>query len=441
VSADGGVPQVIVAARGNETLSNPQVLPGGQAVLFSAAKSATWDTAQVQVQSLDGGARKTLVENASDGRYLPTGHLVYAVQGVLLVAPFDLGSLSVTGAPVPLVQGVTRSLSTIGGAQYTSSQTGVLAFEPGPVATASSAGAQDLVIVDRQGKTQPVGLPPGAYDSPRVSPDGRFVAFDASDTNGRQVWIAALGGGTAMRQLTFTGHNQDPIWSPDGKWVAFQSDRDGDHAIFRKRADGSAVAERLTKPESSAEHVPQAFSPDGLHLLYSLVRDGHWTLWAMNMKDKTATAFGAVSSAALVEAAFSPDGKWVAYQSNGESGTSEEQTFLQPFPATGAKYLVGDGGNPYWSPKGDQLILNWGPTKSEIVPVSTTPTVALGQPIDFPRAGLAGGNPANSRRNVDSLPDGEHIIGVTPSGQATTVNASSITVVLNWFDEVRQRVR
>ena len=160
------------------------------------------------------------------------------------------------------------------------------------------------------------------------------------------------------------------------------------------------------------------------------------------MKDRSATAFGVEESGGLVEGTFSPDGRWLAYQARPARAPSM-QTFLEPFPRTGAKYLVGAGGHPYWSPKGDQVILNVNAGMSAIVPVKTTPTVTFGQPVDFPRTGRRELSPLTNRRNADSLPDGEHIIGVTigPPATATEAAGEEIIVVLNWFDEVRRKMK
>jgi hypothetical protein len=248
----------------------PQLLPGGQAVLFSVKKAQdTWESGQVVVQKL-GGERKTLVEAAADGRYLPTGHLAYAVAGMLMAVPFDLANLTVTGGPAPIIEGVRRAVfnpqdpQANPAAQFTYSATGTLAFLPGPAAFQSSmSGDLDLGLFDRKGTGQPFKLKPAAYRSPRVSPDGRFVAFDIEDAKESAVWIHERTAGTAMRRLTFGGNNRSPIWSPDSRSVAFQSDREGDLALFQQRADGGGPAERLTKPESGEAHTPQSWSPDG----------------------------------------------------------------------------------------------------------------------------------------------------------------------------------
>ncbi len=442
VSPNGGVPEVIAAVEGDQMAALPQMLPGGKAVLFSVKKTSdNWDTAQIVVQTI-GGARKTLVEGGADGRYLPTGHLAYAYGGMLLAVPFDLSSLAVAGGPVPIVEGVRRAginPTATGAAQFSYSTNGALVFLPGPV-TLSSSSDLDLAMFDRKGAAQPFKLKPGAYRSPRVSPDGKFIAFDSEDDKEAIVWIYEVAGGTAMRRLTFGGKNRSPIWSPDGQSVAFQSDRDGDDAIFQQRADGSGTAERLTKPESGFMHTPQSWSPDGAHLLFTVHKPQQAALWTLSMKERKQTPFGDVRSIDLAEGAFAPHGRWIAYQAR-ESTGALRQVFLQPFPSTGAKYLVREGGHPYWSPKGNELILNTGPGQSLVIPVTTTPHVAFGQPVELSRIGRSEPNPALFRRNVDSMPDGEHIVGVLfAAGQGATAANSvpQISVVLNWFDEVRQ---
>ncbi|MGQ0734511.1 MAG: protein kinase domain-containing protein [Acidobacteriota bacterium] len=438
VPATGGTPEVIAAVDEGQVAASPQMLPDGRTVLFSVKTvGESWNLGQVVAQKLDGGERRTLVNGGADGRYLPTGHLVYALGGVLLGVTFDPASLAVSGAPVPLVEGVRRGgvASAASSTQYAYAATGSLAFVPGPADL--GLGGSDLVVFDGKGGIERLKLPPAAYRSPRVSPDGKRVAFDSDDGKETVVWVHELAGGTVMRRLTFGGRNAHPIWSRDGQWVVFQSDREGDRALFRQRADGSGAAERLTKPDAGTEHVPQAFSPDGSHLLFSVLKEREWTLWTMAMRDRTTTAFGDVRSEELAEGVFSPDGRWIAYRAR-EGGASTGQVFLQPFPATGAKFLVRAGGHAYFSAKGDRLILNIGPGQSVAIPVRTSPEVSFGQPVDVSRLGRTEGPPSQFRRNADAMPDGEHIIGVT--GGRFADDANSITIVLNWFDEVRQRL-
>ncbi len=430
----GGGPEIIAPPVGNEIASSPQMLPGGRGVLFSVR--TTSNDGHVVVQPLDGGVRKTLVEGL-DGRYLPTGHLVYAISGDLFAAPFDLASLSVSGEAVSLVEGIRRStlIASPAVAQFSYSATGSMAYLPGP-RIVSDANV-DLALFDRKGKAMPLRLPSRPYRSPRVSPGGKSVAFDIEDANGANVWVYELAGGKSMRQLTVGGKSRHPIWSRDGQWIAFQSDREGDLGIFRQRADGSGVAQRLTKAEGGTEYVPQSWSKDGGQLLFSMSKEKVWTLWTLSMKDRQVVPFGDVHSIEPAEGAFSPDGQWVAYRSR-ESEATPGEVYLQPFPATGAKHLVRNGSHVYWSPRGDELFVNAGAGQSVVIPVTTTPTTAtFGQERDFPR-GLRREGPRPTRREVDSMPDGEHVIGVLLGGGESLL--PQINIVLNWFDDVRQRV-
>ena len=144
---------MLVPGPSDEIASSPQMLPGGRSVLFSVRPNSS-DQAHghVVVQTLDGGARKTLVEAGLDGRYLPTGHLVYVISGDLFAAPFDLASLSVSGEAVPIVEGIRRStlIAWPTMAQFSYSATGSMAYLPGP-RVVSDANV-DLALFNRKGR-------------------------------------------------------------------------------------------------------------------------------------------------------------------------------------------------------------------------------------------------------------------------------------------------
>ena len=138
VSPDGGTPEVIVRVKDGEEAYGPQLLPGGQHVLFTIATGTArdrWDKARIVVQSLTSGEPKTLIEGGSDARYVPTGHLVYALSGIVYAVAFDVKRLEVYGPRVPVIQGVRRSPSGLNGAaSFSVSSTGSLAYIPGPLA-------------------------------------------------------------------------------------------------------------------------------------------------------------------------------------------------------------------------------------------------------------------------------------------------------------------
>jgi len=441
VSANGGKPALLVSVKGGELAYGPQILPGGQTVLFTLAKGTgdSWDKAHIVVQTLRSGERKILLEGGSDARYLPTGHIVYALGGVLFAVPFDLKRLEVTGGPVPIVEGIRRS--TGGGtgiAHFSFSDTGSLIYIPGP---ASTTGTQaDLALIDRKGAVEPLKLPLGAYQFPRTSPNGKLIAFATDDGKEAIVWIYDLSGTSSMRRLTFGGKNRFPIWSADGQRVAFQSDREGDLGIFWRRADGTGTAERLTKPDQGTSHVPESWSPKGERFLFGVTKGSNVSLWTFSLQDKKVTPFGGVQSSIPSDAGFSPDGRWVAYGSN-ETGGPE--IYVQPFPSTGAKYQVSKNGgsfHPLWSPDGKELFYVPAPGQFGVVSVTTQPSITFGNIVPIPRPFIVLG-PAFAREH-DITPDGKRFVGVVASGQtqAGAPATPQIQVVLNWFEELKQRV-
>ena len=183
VSENGGQPTVIASVKNGEVAYGPQLLPGGEWVLFTIATAATsdgWDKAEIVVQSLKTAERKTLITGGSDGRYLPTGHIVYALSGVLFAVPFDRRALTVTGGAVPVVEGVKRSSTgTSATTHFSVSSTGSLVFVPGPAST--SSGRFDLGMFGRDGTVQALKLPPAPYEYPRLSPNGKQIAVGTDD--------------------------------------------------------------------------------------------------------------------------------------------------------------------------------------------------------------------------------------------------------------------
>jgi len=292
--------------------------------------------------------------------------------------------------------------------------------------------------MDRKGNLNPLKVPPREYGLPRVSPDGKQIAFGIEDGKGSNIWIYDLAGTSAIRQLTVGGANRYPIWSADSQRVAFQSDREGDFGVFWQRADGSGTAERLTKPEQGVTHIPDSWSPDSQKFSFTAAKGNtEAALWIYSLQDKKTALFAQMPSAALHWSAFSPDGRWLAYQSN-ETGTN--QIWVQPFPPTGAKFPIVSGGQPFWSPDGKELFINTGGLQTSVVGITTRPTFTFGVPVVTSR--LPNRNPSNSPRGSDITPDGKYFVGVVNAdrSQEGTPALPQIQVVLNWLEELKQRV-
>jgi serine/threonine-protein kinase len=429
VSEAGGTPQPLTRLeKGEGSHRWPEYLPGGKALFFSAGVSvANWSAAQVAVQSVGTGERRNLVQGGTQPRYASSGHLVYAQGGNLMAVPFDPQRLAVTGAAVPVMEGVLQ-FRTSGAAQYSLSATGSLVYVPGGI----QADQRRLVWVTRNGTEQPSAAPAHAYRGPRISPDGRQVAV-AIEEQEAQVWLYDLSRDTLTR-LTFEGNsNVNPVWTRDGKRIAFTSNKEGPQNLFWQRADGSGGLERLT----ISEHVntPSSWSPDGQLLAFWEVNaTTGWDIWVLRLSDRKAQPFLRTPFNESVPR-FSPDGRWLAYISN-ESGRYE--IYVQTYPGPGGKWQIStEGGTePVWNPNGRELFYRSG-DKLMAVDIATQPGFSAGKPrVLF--EGRYEPTPATFP-NYDVSPDGQRFLMLKPSEQEAAA-ATQINVVLNWFEELKRRV-
>jgi hypothetical protein len=186
-----------------------------------------------------------------------------------------------------------------------------------------------------------------------------------------------------------------------------------------------------------------AWSPKGDAFLFGDVDGSSVALWTFSPSDKKTALFDAVRSSYpssyLLQAAFSPDGQWVAYSSD-ETENRTPAVFVQPFPATGIKYKIGNGVTPLWAPNAKELFFSTGDPSQPlfVVSVRTQPTFRFGAPTSVPRPGAI--VPAGLPHNYDLAPDGQHFVIVVDANQTTAGSAPQIQVVINWFEELKQRV-
>jgi len=442
VPAAGGKPEKLLGVAAGERVQRVQVLPGGETVLYTVGGSSSpapdrWAVARILSRNLKTGEEKTLVEGGSDGWYVRTGHLLYVIGGTVYAVPFDIDRVEVLGGPVPVIEGVRRSpMGAAGSAWFGIADTGTLAYVPGPTTVTSSQ--LDVGLIDRKGQITALELPPGHYDNPRMSPDGRRVVLRMDDGRDGAILIYDTARAGALQRFTFGGKNRFPIWTADGRRVVFQSDREGDLGIFWQPADGTLGPERLTKAAAGEAHVPEAWQPRGDVLLFSVVKGSEYSLWTYSARDRKTAAFGAVRSAVPSDAVFSPDGKWVAYSAGDTASTT---VYVQPFPATGAMFqLIRRGGQPHhalWSPDGKGLIVNPRPDSLDFVRVTTQPAFAFGAAVSAPKGFITG--PPSARRAYDIAPDGRIVGLIVPGEPQGSVLTNQINVVLNWFEELKAR--
>ena len=409
----------------------PIVLPGGEWVLFSAAVTE-FDREQDEIvaQSLSTGERKVVLTGGRHARYVRTGHLVYFQDGRLWGVGFDPERVELIGTAVSVVESVVAADFGFSDMQFAISDDGSLVY----VSDADFSFMPTLALVNRDdGAIEELKVPPADYRHPRVSPDGRrFVVTwhrDSDDT-----WVHDLSDGTAPRRLTFEGRNILGVWTPDGERITFASERAGESLnLYETRADGTlGVPELLASSEQ--DMFSEAWARDGRLLLYTETPPGEGVddLWTLRAGDNE-TALYFEASGGQWNSSFSPDGKWVAYQSN---ETGQFQIWVQPFPKTGARYQITDLGGtaPLWSPDGKELFYVH---EDELVSVgvNTDSGFTFGRPELLPLTGILVGG--MQIRNFDIMPDGQHFLVVRVPEQTVQ---PQINIVLNWFEELKERV-
>ena len=432
ISAAGGAPELLATPNPDEEESeyrDPQILPGGRAVLFTVAIG---DRDQVRVLSLETGEQRVLLEVGRHARYVDTGHLVYGqtelgtpIEGTLMAVPFDLARLEVTGAPVPILQRVRQIPQGL--VDYAVSDNGTLIYVPG-----SGEGVeQSLVWVDRNGRTQPLANIQRRLEEPRLSPDGTTLSVTVWDGGTRNIWIYDLTR-AILTPFTTEGQNARAIWSPDGKRLIFGSNLGTGTNIFLAPTDGSVEPEQLTT--GSITQFPTSWSSDGLvaFVIFGAGTQGYIGVLSLE---------GDQPSEHLIETRyqerngiFSPNGRWMAFTSD-RSGQAE--VYVRPYPGQGGIVPVSiDGGlEPMWAPKGRELFYRNG-TQMMVVPVQTEPTFKAEKPRLLFEGSYAY-NFTTVTSNYDVTADGQRFVMVRDSEEQ---EEGQIHVVLNWFEELKRLV-
>lgn len=428
VSAAGGPVTVLTTPdrqRREKSHRWPEFVPGARAVIFTTVKTdiSSFDDADIEVLSLDTGARRRLIEGGSRARIAPGGYLVYVRGGALHAVSFDTRRLEVTGLPARVIDDLLPSNWL---PHYTFSSDGTLVYVP----SEGRKLGRELVWLDRDGRVAALPLPERVFRAPRLSPDGSRIAVQVEGAN-EQIWIHDLARGV-FTQLTTIWDNEGPVWSPDSRYVAFASPRDGEQNIYRVAVDGSAGVERLTF--SAQTQGPVSWSPDGKWLAFVEWNPQQGDIWMLPMDGDRKPEPFLVSLAHEEDAAFSPDGRSIAYTSN-ESGRFE--VYVTSFPGPGAKLQVSvDGGTQArWGADGRELYFRSGQTLMGVDISSTTPHRASRPRVLAEKAFDAG---TGLIANYDVTRDGRRFIMVRDFPRPPI---SSLNVVVNWFADLERRMR
>ena len=447
VPGAGGTPELLIATDPGEQAHGPQRLPGNDWVLFTLRPAGTsvWDAAQIVVQSLVTDERDVVFEGGRDARYVETGHLVYGLAGVVLAVPFDLTVRRVTGGPVPLIEGVSMaSDANTGAAQFAPAMNGTLAFIPG---SAGGNTGRSLLWVTADGQDETLAAPARDYTALSLSPDGTRAALEIGG-EGDDVWVSELARGTLSRITTDPGFDGSPFWSPDGERVIFTSTRSGQPELFSKAADGTGAAQLLVTFDETVTAVwPYAWSPDGTTLAVQLrTADTALDVGVVSLDGDGTVEMVLQTPATERGPAISPDGRWLAYSSN-ETGVNE--VYVQRFPELGDKRqlsVVGTNSHsPRWSDDGGlSLIYLQGGPPTDVMRVAAEPVVTadgietrdFGPPehlLNYAYYARPGGHAYYA-----ISPNDQRLLMIGGFGQAASSN--QITIVLNWFEELKARV-
>jgi serine/threonine-protein kinase len=368
-------------------------------------------------------------------------------QGTLFAARMDASRLALTSPPAPVLENVATRVGE-GGAAFDFSQSGTFVYQ-----FTSSRGQSTVSWLEKSGKLQPLLRTPAVYDWLRLSPDGKRLALVIEQGGNSDIWVYDMERGTMSRVTFGGGANAQPVWSPDGKHLAYTSGQGFN--IWWMRADGSGDAQRLT--EGRNIQAATSFSPDGKRLAFEEVLQG--LVWTVPLEGagtdhpkpgkpepflrmpEGAGSPGIIMT--LAAAAFSPDGRWLAYASN-ESGSY--QVYAGPFPGPGGKWQIStEGGtSPIWSPNGREvfytssdrriMVTSYTVKGGSFIADKPAPWCDLQMTLQAPNP-----NPPFASSNIDLAPDGKRFAILVPANTEPPKPPTHVNVLFNFFDELQRR--
>jgi Tol biopolymer transport system component len=409
-------------AHGELNFGRPTLVPGQQHVLVPVAGGAALDPVPITLLSLNTGERRLLVADGDAPHYLPTGQLAYLARGGLVATAFDSARMTLTGSSVPVIDSVSR---------YAVSARGDLAYT-----LAASGEPSTLVRLDRKGVTVKVAnLPPGTWGSVSLAPDGRRVAMHQSLGRVATLWTTDVDRG----DLTLIGREGNPhaaVWSPDGQRIVFSAYRDRQISnLFLQNADGTGQPTPLVRSRLHGD--PGSWSKDARWLAYTeSSRETGYDLWTLDTRSGGAVVFRQTQANESMPR-ISPDGAWLAYQSN-DTGRSE--IYVEAFPAGGRRTKISlDGGSePLWC-DADRTLLYRSRDRLMSVRVGTQG----GSPVPEAPAVVLEGSFVRAQTFGPSAyavsPDGRYFYFVQQA--ASPPAPATIHVVLGWLEEFKRRLK
>jgi serine/threonine protein kinase len=430
VSSSGGTPVAVTKPdRSQFQVSHrwPVFLPDGRHFLYLACNfSGLLDHNMIYVGVLDSDERHTIVTASTNAVYAHPGYLIYWRDNALVAQRFKLSNYSLSGEPHIVSDAVQYFPQTNLAIFAVAGKTLVAQTNAG-----SSVTKSQLIWFDRHGKQIGTVGPPALVSNPMLSPDGRRVAVDQTDTDGRHVniWIHDLASDAAARLGFGPWLEQVTIWSPNGKTVVYTSNEKLFFSMYAKNADGSGSAENILD-FGTPQQGPWDWSRDGKYMLVRKERE----LWYMTMPDRQARPL--LQSPFLIRnAQFSPDGRFVAYAS---SETGNWEIYVSPFPSFSSKWQVSrnDGGEePRWRRDGKELFYLAPDGRLMAAEIRVGSGFETGSPTvlfqTHPRQPIS----AMDFFSYDVTADGQRFLVNT---KVDTSNSAPLSVILNWASELEK---
>jgi serine/threonine-protein kinase len=435
IPAAGGEARPITSLRPGEIEHHsPAAVSGGRAVLFTVHTGAR-DAQQIDVVSLQTGERTRVTDGS--GAKLLAGHVAFAFQrtGSLWIAPFDERRLQLTGSPTPALEGITMSDGwnpTIAAAPN-----GSIAYATGRAS--SSYKLRTLFWVDKTGREQPIDAPARAWWWPQISPDGKRLGFHIMDPVNMDAWMYELDRGPLVRVTFNPAQDGYPLWTPDGRRIALWANRAGGvRELYLRSADLTGREEKLTTGRNQA---PFSWSGDGkLLVFHQLSPDNGMDIGVVPIEGEHTVTMLIQGPSDDVYPAVSPDGRWIAYQSN-QSGRWE--VYVQPFPTLGSsrwQVSTQGGTSPMWDPGGRELYYRNARAVISVPVAAKEDTFTYGNPRT-----LFEGPYVNEVFDPDGgptyalSPDGRRFLMMKEQDPAEGKSGQSqIVVVLQWIDELQR---
>ena len=353
--------------------------------------------------------------------------------------PFNLNRLEVTGGPQAIVEEVASNSTSNGGAQFSFSESGTLAYISGHGEIPKVA----IYWMDREGKFLPLRETPAGYRQPAFSPDGKRLAVEVRDGPMSDVWVYDLERDTFTRLEADAG---GPVWTPDGQRIAYYLVAEKNINLYWKRADGTGDAQRLTV--SKDLQFPASWRSDGRTLAFVEFNSSGGTSWLMtlSLEGDEKSGWKPNEPKPFVNTPFengypdfSPDGRWLAYTST-ESGIHE--VYVRPFPGPGGRWQISSGGGvlPKWAKNGRELFYRTRSPDSRIMVVNYSVSgesfhadkPRLWSPGQFTDLGVF--------LNFDVHPDGKRFAVLKAPGAEGQAEANNkVNFIFNFFDVLRDK--